>query len=290
MKILVSSDTTCVINYDILKKNNISVFPLNVIIDGQEFLDGVTIKQDALLKAMNDGKTIKTSTPAMGLVIEYFEDLFAKGYDRIIHFTISSKLSSMNDLFKSVSKNYFDDKVIVIDAYSVSALMLSHVLYAVDEVAKGTDIDEIVANIEKRKEKNYVSFIPRDLVTLKNGGRISPVMAAIGNTIGLKPVISLSEGELVKETMATNIKKKFKDIFNGRLNKFPKEEFDYSVVYFDGDEKIVSSLVEHIETTINAKVIQGLLPINVCAHCGPGTIGIIASPKINGKSILDFYK
>ena len=36
------------------------------------------------------------------------------------------------------------------------------------------------------------------------------------------------------------------------------------------------------------KLINGILPINVCAHCGPGTIGLIVSKKINGKSIKEF--
>ena len=92
MKILVSTDSSCLINYELLKKNNVSIFPLNVIIDGEEYLDNVTINQAELLKAMNENKSIKTSTPAMGMVIDYFEKLFNEGYDKIIHFTISSKL------------------------------------------------------------------------------------------------------------------------------------------------------------------------------------------------------
>lgn len=290
MKILVSTDTSCLIDYELLKKNGISVFPLNVIINGEEYLDGVTINQEMLLNAMNEGKTIKTSTPALGVIIEYFEGLFKQGYDKIIHFTISSKLSSMNDLFKSVSRDYFDEKIVVIDAYSVSSLMLSHVLYALDEVNKGTDLDEIVSSIEKRKENNYISFIPRDLTTLKNGGRISPVIAAIGNTLGLKPLIGLTNGELVKETMVTNVKKKFKDVFNARLSKYPVTDYDYTVISFGADDSIVNALIEHIESMTKIKVVTGIIPINVCAHCGPGTIGLLATPKINGKSILDFAK
>ena len=37
MKILVSSDTSCLLSVDVLKKNGISVFPLNVIVDGEEY-------------------------------------------------------------------------------------------------------------------------------------------------------------------------------------------------------------------------------------------------------------
>ena len=37
MKVLISTDTSCLLNYESLKKYDISVFPLNVIVDGEEF-------------------------------------------------------------------------------------------------------------------------------------------------------------------------------------------------------------------------------------------------------------
>ena len=73
MKVLISTDTSCLINYEVLAKYPISVFNLNVIINDKEYLDGITIKQDFLLQEMNANKIIKTSTPPLGMVIEYFE-------------------------------------------------------------------------------------------------------------------------------------------------------------------------------------------------------------------------
>ena len=35
MKVLISTDTSCLVNYEGLEKYNISVFPLNVIVDGE---------------------------------------------------------------------------------------------------------------------------------------------------------------------------------------------------------------------------------------------------------------
>ena len=144
MKILISADTSCLINYEILKNNNISYLPLNVIIDGIEYLDGVSINHETLKSYMLDNKIIKTSTPPPGVIIDYFEKLFEQGYDKIIHFTISSKLSSMYSLFCNVAEEYFENKIIVVDSYSGSALMLSHMLYAKDELEKGTNIDSIL--------------------------------------------------------------------------------------------------------------------------------------------------
>lgn len=287
MKILVSSDTSCLISVDVLKKNGISVFPLNVIVDGEEFLDGVTINQETLKNEMRANKVIKTSTPPLGQVIEYFERLFAQGYDHIIHFTISSKLSSMFNLFSNVANTNFEGKVTVIDSYGLSATMLSNVLYANEEVKNGTSVEDIYNIVEERKHLGSVVFIPENLTALKNGGRISPAVAAVGNVIGLKPVLTLTEGELVKVNMTTVVKKAFIDYISKVKSQFPAEEFDYSLVGFDGKQVVLDSLYNYLKE-IDGDLAQGIIPINVCAHCGPGTIGIVMSPKINGKSLKEF--
>lgn len=289
MKIKVSADTSCLVTQDVLVKNNISVFPLNVIIDGKEYLDGVTINQDQLKKAMDENKSVKTSTPPLGEVINYFEKLFEEGYDKIIHFTISSKLSSMYDLFANVSQNYFENRVIVVDSYSVSSLMLSHVLYALDEIAKGTEIEKIVEEIEKRKPDYYLAFVPKDLTTLRNGGRVSFATAIIGNTIGLKPIITLKDGELVKDKTTRNMQKAIIERIEMVQTEYPSSKYDYTIVSFDANEAIVEKLIHYMESlNENNDVIRGIIPINICAHCGPGTIGFIATPKVNGKSIKEF--
>lgn len=289
MKILISTDTSSILNYGILEKNNISIYPLNVIIDGEEFLDGVTIKQDKLNEAMRANKVIKTSTPPLGEVIEYFENKLGEGYDHVIHFTISSKLSSMYNLFSNVAQNEFPGKVTIIDSLAISTIMLSHILYAKEEVEKGTKISEICAEIENRKKNSYICFIPENLTALKNGGRISPAAAAIGNTIGLKPIILLKDGELVKDSVTRSPKKKFKEHLDKCIETFPIENYDYSICDFYADELTVGVAKEYLEELIGKEnVIRGILPINVCAHCGPGTYGVIISPKINGKTIKEF--
>lgn len=290
MNILISTDTSCVVNYEGLKKHNINLFPLNVIVDGEEFLDGVTINQDQLCSAMRGNKKINTSTPPLGDVIEYFEKLLAKGYDHIIHFTISSKLSSMNQLFSNVAKEHFAGKVTIIDSYGLSATMLSHVLFAYDEVQKGTCVEKIVAKIEERKKKDYIVFIPENLDALKNGGRISPAIAVIGNMLGIKPLINLADGELQKDSMVRNAKKTMCEKIDESLAVRPSKDYDYTIIAFDAQPSTYDYVIQHAQNALGggSGVVSGIIPINVCAHCGPGTIGLVVSEKINGKSINDF--
>lgn len=288
MKALVSTDTSCLIDYQSLKKYNISVFPLNVIVDGQEFLDGITINQQELKDAMRSNKKINTSTPPLGDVVNYFEKLFSEGYEHIIHFTISSKLSSMYQLFCNVANEYFAGKLTIIDSYGLSASMLSHVLYAFDEIEKGTSIQEIVDKIEVRKQKDYIMFIPENLVALKNGGRISPAVATIGNILGIKPVINLADGELKKETMVRNVKKTFAEKIDKAIEKFSPKNYDYTIIAFDAIESTLQYIYDYSKEKLGEEIIKGIIPINVCAHCGPGTIGLIVSEKINNKSLKEF--
>jgi DegV family protein with EDD domain len=286
MKILISTDTSCLVSSDCLKKYDINVFPLNVIIDGEEFLDGVTINQAQLKDAMRSNKKIQTSTPPLGEVIEYFENLLKKDYDHIIHFTISSKLSSMFDLFTNVAKSNFAGKVTVIDSLCLSVPMLAEVFTAYKMANSGSSVEEIVKAVEDRKGNDYVVFIPENLTALKNGGRISPTIAAIGNIIGMKPVIMLKDGALEKIETTNKIKRAFTQRVDECVEKYLPSEYDYSFINFDADESSFNYIYDYVQNKVcEQKVINGIIPINVCAHCGPGTMGLLVTKKINGESI-----
>ena len=287
MKVLISTDTSCLCSYDVFNNYDISLFPLNIIIDGKEYLDGVTIKQDEVKEAMRAGRSIKTSTPPLGEVIEYFEKLLEKGYDHIIHFTISGKLSSMNELFTNVAKQNFDGKVTVIDSNAVSFIMLSQVFTAYDIIASGGSVEDVV-KANKEREEGYVCFIPENLTALKNGGRISPTIALIGNTIGIKPVIIMKDGALEKEGMTRRVRKTIMEKIDEKKNEFSTDKFDYTLVVFDVEQEKIDYIKNYIKEVLGVDAIIGSIPVNVCAHCGPGTVGLVVAPRINGKSVTEF--
>ena len=195
----------------------------------------------------------------------------------------------MNTLFNNMSAEHFDNKVIVIDSYSLSIVQLSQVLYAYEEVNKGTSIDEIKEKLNERKEDYYLNFVPENLTALKNGGRISPAIAALGNMIGLKPVLALIDGALDKEAMTRNVKKTFAENITKNTETRPIDKYDYIVVSFEGNEELVNYLIREINKFFpDYKVPVLPVAINVCAHCGPGTVGVLIVPRINDHS-LNYY-
>lgn len=276
MKILVTSDSTCALERKEAEKIGLPILPLNVIANGVEYHDGVDIFPDQLNQLMRGGAVIKTSTPTPYEIETFFDEQFAKGVDHIIHFTISSKLSSMFDLFTHFCQDKYGEKVTVIDSRSVCTYMLNHVLAAKHLAEQGKSVDEIKAALQKRISSEEIFFLPESLTYLKNGGRISPAVALIGNLIGMKPVLALQDGAIEKKGTTRNVKKEIEE----QLKSFAKKgcdpkQWEVHIVVFDTDPKLVDYTTHKIHELLPGFEVQCTpISINVCAHAGPGTIGV----------------
>ncbi len=275
MKIAISSDSTCSISQKTAKEMGIYILPLNVIVDGKEYHDDITIHQDELNTMMRKGSKIQTSTPTPFEIENYFNKIFADGYDKIIHFTISSKLSSMFNLFTLTCKEKYGDKIEVIDSLGVCSFMGNLVRRAKRLADENQEFDKIVNEVKSYINTEEIYFIPESLTFLKNGGRVSPAVALIGNMFGIKPLLRFHDGEIIKHGTVRTYKKAFTEIISiiKEKNLDPKE-YELHVVEFDAVEPAneISNMIEKElpEYTISKTPIS----INVCAHCGPGTVGL----------------
>jgi DegV family protein with EDD domain len=282
-KRIVTSDSTCAISRKDAAKIGLPILPLNVIIDGQEFHDGIDIDNDQLAKLMRGGAVVKTSTPTPVEIENFFNAVFAQGYDEIIHFTISSKLSSMFDLFTLTCGNLYGDKVKVFDSLSVCSFMGNHVLTAIELVKQGLPTAEVIKTMESRRGTEDIFFLPESLTYLQRGGRISPAVAAIGNLIGLKPVLAFKNGAVEKDGATRNIKKSIEDELRKlKAKKLSKDSHEIHVVVFDTANSTLEIVRKSIEKNMpDYDVLVTPISINVCAHTGPGTIGIGLNRKVN---------
>ncbi len=286
-KIAISSDTTCALDRNIAQKLGLFLLPLNVIVDGVEYHDGIDISVDELAKKMRANSDIKTSTPTPYEIEQYFNQIFALGYEKIIHFTISSHLSSMFTLFTTQCQEKYGDKVIVIDSLSVCSLMLSNVLTALEMCKRGASVEEIVATCKARASEGIIYFIPENLNALKKGGRVSPAVATIGNFIGLKPVLIFKDGKIEKDGTTRKVKQVLEEKVKLLKENYSSEKYDFIIVCFDTNPGLVDGLQQLVKEMIpEAKAYLSPLSINVCAHAGPGTIGIGVAPKIDGHLFL----
>lgn len=279
-KIIISCDTTIALTKEEILKENLYVIPLNAIVDGVEYHDSVDIDANKLSSLMRSGAKVTTSTPTLGEIEKYFDDLFNKtNADVIIHFTISSKLSSMYSLFTNFCNEKYNGKVKVVDSLSICCWMLNQVKYAKHLVSLGYDADTIINKVKTELVGTEdCAFIPDSLEYLKRGGRISPAVASIANLIGVLPILTFKDGVVGKKGMTRTLTKACINAIKEWLDNIKDfdETYSFVIVYTDDlcKEKVARAKDLIKELAPKAKIEVSPLSLNVTAHTGPGTVGI----------------
>lgn len=126
-----------------------------------------------------------------------FQEIYEKAWEQgqeVLVITISSELSGTYN-GAVLAKELADyEKVWVVDSKQASLSERMLVEYAVKLRDSGMEMEELVAHLEEARNRIVLTGVPESLLYLKKGGRISPVVAAVGGAIGIKPVLKLNRG------------------------------------------------------------------------------------------------
>ncbi|MGN1295593.1 MAG: DegV family protein [Bacilli bacterium] len=280
-RILISSDSTCDLSKDILIKRGIKQTSLHVLLGTKEYSDGIDIEPTDIFKYVDKtGELPKTS--AFG-ILEYQTFFFnnLKEYDYIIHFTISSDLSSTYNNAVLASRE-FEDKVCVIDSRNLSTGQGLLVLRACDLRDEGKSFQEIISVVEEEKKRVQVSFVVDTVDYLYKGGRCSGAARLASNLFKIHPSIDMIDGKLVP-----------KKNYRGTLKKcIEKYVFDLAEEYLSYDDTRVfithacasDDVVDLIKEVVNSKfsfkeIIVTVAGSVVTSHCGQGTLGVLFVKK-----------
>lgn len=278
MKIKITADSSCDLSRDIIEKNNFTILPVHITLGEKEYADARDISQDEFYKFLKENDVLpKTSAYNAVEAEEFFEEQLESdgGYDAIIHFTISSKLSVIyqNSI---MAAEKFKDKVFIVDSMSLSTGVGLQMLYAKDLVDEGLDAAEIFEKVVARREKVQASFVIDKLTYLHKGGRCSGVAKWSASILQIKPIIVLKDGEM-----------KVGNKLMGKFDKIVPKYVEYILSTFpEIDRKrcfithtpINSEIVDEIRSLIKDKfdeVIETDAGCTVGTHCGPNTIGIL---------------
>ena len=141
MKIKILSDSTCDLSKELVEKYDITILPLTVVKEGEQFSDGITITPAEIFAHVAAGGDL-CSTTAMN-VGEYEEQFakYAKDYDGVIHINIGSSFSCSYQNACLAAEEF--DNVCVIDSKNLSTGQGLVVLKACELAENCTDLDTL---------------------------------------------------------------------------------------------------------------------------------------------------
>lgn len=172
----------------------VSVVPLTVHFGDEEFIDGVTIDHKTFYEKLVETDvhpTTSQATPA-SFMAEY--EKAAQARESAVVITLSSKLSGTYQSAVIAAGDY--ENIYVVDSGSVAiggGILVELALRLLDQ---GLEAPEIAAQLEAEKEKVRIVALLGTLEYLKKGGRISKTVAFAGAVLNIKPVVSVTDGEI----------------------------------------------------------------------------------------------
>ena len=171
MKIAISVESTVDLSKELIKQYNLEMIPFTVLLGETAYQDGDITSQDIFDFVAKEKVLPRTSAINDFQYREYFDDLLAKGYDAIIHISLSSEISSSCSHALQTATKY--DNVYIIDSRSLSTGIALLAIYAAKLRDKGVKPEEIVEKVKARIPYVQASFVIQTLEYLHKGGRCS---------------------------------------------------------------------------------------------------------------------
>lgn len=270
MSIQIVIDSTAYLDKEYIDKHNIEVAHLSVELDGfreqEGFIGGF---KDFFDRFEHSKEFPKTSQPPVGEFVECYERALKRS-EEVLVITFSSKLSGTYSSAVMASEMFDEGIVSVMDSETAVANYRQMIFKAVELSERGIGKKEIIREIEQMKKNMSIDLTVDSLEYLKRGGRLSNMQAMIGTLLNIKPIISLTGGELIATDKIRGKKKAIEKM----ISKIPKEVTKISVDHVENLEE-----AEKIKTMLESKfegveVSIGEIGPVVGAHLGPKSLGI----------------
>ena len=201
-KIAILTDSASDLTHEMIEGLDITIIPVRLKIGENNYKDGVDLtKKEFWHKLITEKVVPKTAQPSPAEFRDYYEELFNKGYEKIISIHMSSKMSGTQQVAKVAREMIKREKdIIIVDSKSVTFGQAYQVLEAAKMAKEDAKLETILARLYEIADKMKVYFAVSDLTYLEKGGRIGRASSMIGSLLKLRPVLKIEDGEVTLET------------------------------------------------------------------------------------------
>jgi fatty acid-binding protein DegV len=358
-RVAVVTDSTAALPAGAAERWGIAVVPLDVVVDGQRFTEGVSLSPADLVDALNRGAKVTTSQPAPNAFARAYARAAASGAEAVVSVHLSGELSGTVAAAHSAAERA-PLPVHVIDSRTASMALGSAALAAAwtaaavpaDErlvvpppapaarrTGPGTPHrreapalgaaeagglrglfdhlpdalhlpdglhlpdprhlpealhlpggphraalpgpDEVAEAAREAAAAARVWFLVDSLEHLRRGGRLSAAAAALGTVLGLRPLLTVSDGKVVvAEKIRTRraARARLEAVAAGAADD---QERVRLVVHHLGDPDAATELAARIAEQMGPKVREVLISdagAVLGAHVGPGLLAVVVAP------------
>lgn len=193
MRIGIVTDSTADLPSSLLDRWGIAVVPALLILDGQEYVDGVNISRQEFYRRLPELKKVSTASPSAGEFKRVYQHLLGEGYDHIVSIHVAASLSGIYNAARLAAQE-FGDRVTVIDSGQLSFGLGLQVLAAAEAASQANSLSKVQEAIVSARQRLWVKAALDTMEYLRRSGRVPAAVAMLGGALHIRPLIELRDG------------------------------------------------------------------------------------------------
>ncbi len=263
-------DSTCDPPPGYFDRPGLVMVPLKVHFGDETYRDGVDLSPPEFFAKLASSPTLPTtSQPTVGEFTAVYARL-SREFEHIFALHLSSRMSGTYQASVTAVQPY--QGIEVYDTRTVSGTISLLVERLRARLIAGVSLDEFHAYIEHFMGDNHMLFQVPTLEYLRRGGRIGRAQSMVGDVFGIRPIITVEDGELVAyakvrgerralETMAAFLSE----------HTAPDDAVQLTTWSSDADDKLPALEAALLAARPKASVVlRGRVGAVVGTHGGPG--------------------
>jgi len=292
MNIKIITDSSCDLPLQLVEAHEdfLHVIGMPICIQDKEIIDdlGKSYDKTEFYNYLRQGIMPSTSQINAFRFEETFRAVLSEGKD-IIYFPLSSGMSgTINSAIlakNNALEDYPDRQIVIVDTVSASIGLGVLVVGALRLVKQGKSVDEVSKWADSVKLKTQHWFGVDNLTYLKNGGRISPTSAMVGNVLNVKPTLGLDNEGKIKPYGNVRGRKKSIALLASKVNEHFVENLTEFIIVGHGNCSDDAELLKNqiLEIKPHIEIIVSELSMTIASHVGPDMIAVafIGRERVN---------
>ena len=280
MKIRMTADSTCDLTPELIRKYEIGIAPLSVVIDGEVFHDGVDVTPRDIFRAADAGKSVRTAAVNTFEYKEFFKKQLKK-CDQLVHVCLGSGFSSCYSDAMEASREV--GNVFVVDSRNLSTGSGLLVLEGLRMIREGAEDGRVVAEALQAKTRLVnASFVLRTVDYLRRGGRCTGLEALGAKMLHIRPSIIVEDGKMrpgekYRGRFEHYLKHYIEDLLENDSNIDFQRVF---VVHSPSEDGLARFAIDTVKSYgLFREVLEAMAGCTICTHCGPDTLGLMFMNK-----------
>jgi DegV family protein with EDD domain len=177
------------------KQHGITVVPLQVLIGGQTYQDGVDLTPGEFYQKLREHRELpKTSQPTPHDLLTAYKAALARGPVVAIH--VSGALSGTFQTATMVARD-LSEQIHIFNSRTGSAAQTMLALEAAEMAQAGAEVPEILRRLEQRRAVSHTFMLLNTLENAVKGGRVSPLAGMAANLLGIKAIVAVTDAGTV---------------------------------------------------------------------------------------------